>query len=380
MDNREAMIAEHSAAVLNGDHCQKPLGTEASGCQRMDYLSIDRGADVLTSAHEPVTASPPGVPVSPPKCYRQKGTVLEHLVYFCALATTSYIGVIVRIYLTKLSEWNGVTFFPSIAPEIVGTALMGFIGSHKNLLQVKHKAIYQGIATGLCGSITTFSSWNYEATVVLLQIDQDPVNYVTGGVKWGTTIILGLGMPFAALTFGQHAACLSPWNDQRLPLKIDDQPTRKCVTTEGITFIILWCLSIGIGITVTYHFSSFDLLFSIVFSALGTYIRWHLSPLNALFKSFKIGTFIVNVAGTWILGATVVTRRYLRASSEGDEIAFNVLVGMGTGFCGCLTTVSTLAVELSSLPIRGTYIYAICSIVLAHAGLVIIVGVYEWAV
>ncbi len=47
--------------------------------------------------------------------------------------------------------------------------------SPKKLLEVKSKVIYQGIATGLCGSITTFSSGNLEALNVLVQVDWDTV-------------------------------------------------------------------------------------------------------------------------------------------------------------------------------------------------------------
>lgn len=106
-------------------------------------------------------------------CYRQKAGWLEHVVYFCSLAIASYAGVVIRIYLSKIAQWNGVPLFPSFSAELVGTAIMGFIGAHQTSLASNHKALYQSMATGLCGSITTFSSWNFEAVQILLQIDQD---------------------------------------------------------------------------------------------------------------------------------------------------------------------------------------------------------------
>ena len=50
----------------------------------------------------------------------------------------------------------------------------GFIISHKRVLEKNHGAVYQAIATGLYGSITTFSSWNSEATSVLIQANEYP--------------------------------------------------------------------------------------------------------------------------------------------------------------------------------------------------------------
>ena len=316
------------------------------------------------------------------KCtsYRQKGTVIEHLVYFCALSVASYIGVVTRIYLALLAQWNGVPYFHSLYPEIVGTAIMGFIGSHKRLLQVKHKLFYQAVATGLCGSITTFSSWNSEAATILLQIDQQPADNVTRIVGWFTTLLLGIGMPIVALQFGKHIACLSPWSDQRLSTQEDSAPMKRYVIIEGAVFVIAWVVLTIIGVTVPFAVNRYDLLFSIVFSAFGTYTRWHLSPLNSAFEQFKLGTFIVNVLGSWVLGSVAVSKRYLATLGISEQdIVHHVLAGLGTGFCGCLTTVSTFAVELTTLSLRGTYLYALSSILLAQVGLIVIRGPYEWA-
>lgn len=376
--SRNATTTVHSTTVSfhAAESSNTPLGEDASVRQMSDYRSIERSREEQNTDNEDTTDSKDKTVC---KCYRQKGSLWEQLVYFCALSVASYVGVVARIYLAELAEWNGVPFFPSIYPEVVGTAIMGFISSHESLLQVKHKAVYQAIATGLCGSITTFSSWNSEAVTVLLQIDQVTVNNVTRVIGWLTIILLGLGMPFAAFSFGKHVACLSPWNDQRLlPDPTNNQPTRRCITMEGFAFVIIWMLFTTIGIVIPYHFNRLDLLFSIVFSAFGTYVRWHLSPLNSAFTSFKLGTFIVNVLGAWVLGAAVVSRRYLGSSLESDDIVLQMLIGLGTGFCGCLTTVSTFAVELTSLPLLSTYIYAFSSILLAQIGLIVIRGTYEW--
>ena len=312
-------------------------------------------------------------------CFRQKAGVIEHVVFFCALAVASYAGVVIRIYLSKLAQWNGVPLFPSLPAEFVGTAIMGFIAAHQKLLASRHKPLYQAMATGLCGSITTFSSWNSEAVQVLLQIGQDPPDNVTRIIGWATTLVLGIAMPIGALLFGSHLAHLSPWSDVWQQEKDLEQDVSKFLARlEGIIFVVLWVFLTCLGVVLPHHFSRLDLMFSIIFAIFGTYLRWHLAPLNSVFTNFKLGTFIVNVGGSLCLGATVVAKSHLSEQLGSEYLGVHVLSGVATGFCGCLTTVSTFAVELTSLSLVWSYVYAASSILLAQLGLVIIRGVYEW--
>ena len=317
-------------------------------------------------------------------CYRQRASFTEHVIYFCALAVASYAGVVIRIYLAKLAQWNGVPLFPSLSAEVVGTAIMGFIGAHKGLLADNHKPVYQAIATGLCGSITTFSSWNSEAVEILLQVDHEehPDN-ATRIIGWASTLILGVGMSIAALLFGRHLAHLSPRSDVRTTgenVREIHTSSKFFVKLEGALFVIAWSLLTCLIPILCYFLFRFELLFSIIFASIGTYVRWHLAPLNSLFKHFKLGTFLVNVGGSWILGATLVARKHLFSRLGEGHVGLLVLSGMATGFCGCLTTVSTFAVELTSLSLVWSYVYAFSSILSAQLGLVVIRGVYQWTV
>ena len=314
-------------------------------------------------------------------CYRQKASFTDHVVYFCALAVASYIGVVTRVYLSRLSKWNGVPLFPSFSAELVGTAIMGFIAAHTKLLAIKHKAVYQAIATGLCGSITTFSSWNSEAAEILLQIGQESPDNATRVIGWVTILILGVGMPVAALQFGRHLAHLSPLSDFKLQGENEQENSsvqKCCVKLESITFVVSWIMLTCLGIAIPYHLSQLKLMFSIIFAPFGSYLRWHLAPLNSIFTNFKLGTFIVNVGGSWILAGTLVAKAHLSGVVGPQHLGVLALSGLGTGFCGCLTTVSTFAGELKSLSLVGSYVYAIVSILLAQLGMVIVRGTYEW--
>ena len=253
---------------------------------------------------------------------------------------------------------------------------MGFIVSHKTLLSPSF--LYTAIATGLCGSITTFSSWNLEAVSTLLQIGQFSPNNGSWVVGWATTLLLGLGMSWAALILGQQLAALSPWADNKKREKKEGGKENflcKYRFAEGCVFVFLWVVLTAIVVALPYVLGKTDLVFSGVLASLGTYLRWHLSPLNSVFKHFKLGTFLVNVVGGWML-AGIVSLRTLY-TEEGD-LLHDVLTGMVTGWCGCLTTVSTFAVELSSLPLGASYIYACTSIAFTQVGIILVRGTLQW--
>jgi hypothetical protein len=55
-----------------------------------------------------------------------------------------------------------------------------------------------------------------------------------------------------------------------------------------------------------------------------------------------------------------------------------ILYGLLTGFCGGLTTVSTLVKELDSLPVTEAYIYSITTHSLSQIGILLILNIYTY--
>lgn len=298
-------------------------------------------------------------------CYRQRGRLDEHIVYFCSLSVATYVGLFTRVYFTELSKWNGVPLFTSLYPQMVGSVIMGFVISHKVLLS--HFFLYQAIATGLCGSITAFSAWNSEAVSSLLQTGQVPPGNTARIFGWATTLLLGLGMSAGALTIGRHLASLSPWADSKLKNKpvLSSNHLSNVRTVEGDVFVCVWIVSSVLIIVIPYILERRDLVFSCLLATIGTYIRWHLSPLNSALKSRHLPG-----QRSWLLvaGRCGICQGPARegriASRHPDRCGHS-------GLCGCLTTVSTFAVELSALSTyttRPSYIYAASSIGVAQVG------------
>lgn len=68
-------------------------------------------------------------------------------------------------------------------------------------------------------------------------------------------------------------------------------------------------------------------------------------------SAFPWGTFVVNVAGSFLLGA-------LLAGASGHVVAL-----LGTGFCGALTTYSTFGYETVRLVEEGAYRPALANVI-----------------
>ena len=315
------------------------------------------------------------------KCrFIQKASCVDHVAYFCALSVSAYLGMLARVYLSELVAWNGLPLFPSFYPEVVGTTIMGALLSHKEILERSHKLTYQALTTGLCGSLTTFSSWNNDAATVLIQYGNDDADNVTRVLGWATILIVGFGMPVVALKFGEHLGFLSPWADYHRTVEDVRSPHRSnkiLKAFEVATYISLWLATTVVAVVIPLIlYGRHDFMFSFVLASLGAYLRWHLSPWNTLSHHFRLGTFVANTLGTWLLGTAYLLDHH-HEEEAGAEVK-GLLYGMTAGFCGCLTTVSTFAVELHALTLPSAYLYGLVSVLVAQVGLVAIRGAYWW--
>ena len=108
------------------------------------------------------------------------------------------------------------------------------------------------------------------------------------------------------------------------------------------------------------------IIFMALFGAVGALVRFHLggyvhSSVNSALaseKHFPFGTLFVNIGGTFLLG-------YLTGLSIHGELNPFVLAVLGTGFCGALTTFSTLAVDIQRFIRDGRYIHAALDLILS---------------
>lgn len=114
---------------------------------------------------------------------------------------------------------------------------------------------------------------------------------------------------------------------------------------------------------------------ALLFAYPGTLCRYFLSvQVNPLKPSFPWGTLIANAFGTALLGAFHV----LQGTHVSPRVC-GLLQGLEDGFCGCLTTVSTFAVELHALQVRHAVRYALVSWAVGQLLLLVIMGPAFWS-
>jgi len=257
--------------------------------------------------------------------------------------------------------------------------------------------LYIGLATGFCGCFTSFSSFIRDIFLALSNnlpsplnhpVDYNPVTSSTsstvgrnGGYSFMAllaVIIITISLCMAGLFVGAHIAiALEPFTPS-LPFNF----CRKSIDRAAI--VLAWGCWIGAIFLAIFppdrHEPSPEIwrgraVFAIVFAPIGCLSRFYASIyLNGKLPAFPLGTFVVNILGTAILGMSYD----LQHVPLGDVVGCQVLQGIEDGFCGCLTTVSTWVSELSSLRRRNAYRYGTASVVVALCFLIIIMGSLRW--
>lgn len=105
--------------------------------------------------------------------------------------------------------------------------------------------------------------------------------------------------------------------------------------------------------------------FAIIFigGVFGTLLRYELSLLPSQPSHFPLGIFVANIIGTFILGIVIF---YIDEFEPPSPIAWRLL--LGTGFCGGLTTFSTLCAGVVSETVHLGAFYATQYLLLSTSG------------
>ncbi|KAH8803658.1 CrcB-like protein [Xylogone sp. PMI_703] len=251
--------------------------------------------------------------------------------------------------------------------------------------------LYIGLTTGFCGSFTSFSSFIRDVFFELanlpsaVHIPDSSTPSRNGGHSFMAlvaVIIMTVSICLSGLKFGAHLAIGVEKFTPPLPRFLTRRNFDRCAA------VFSWGLWLGSVLMVIWPPDQTwrgEALFAIVFSPLGCVMRFYLSIwMNSFIAGFPLGTFTVNILGTAILGMCWDLQHSslhtAGGSIGGGLVGCQVLQGIQDGFCGCLTTISTWVLELTSLRRRHAYIYGGVSVVSGMAILVIIIGSLIWSV
>lgn len=340
----------------------------------------------------------------------------SYLVFF------SILGTLARVGLTALTTYPGIPVFSTVWANFGGSFIMGFLTEDRMLfrdewgvatydqqiaqskksddeesngrptvdLVAAKKAhlstkktipLYIGLATGFCGSFTSFSTFIRDVFLAMSNemhapgVPNSPVSR-NGGYSFMallSVMMTDISLSLAGYFMGMHLAMALDGITPSLPFKL----TRGVLDNAGV--ILGWGCWIGavfMAIFPPHDAWRGQILFSLIFAPLGCLLRFYLSMhLNAKVASFPLGTFTANILGTAILGMAWDIAHV----DDGGMIGCQVMQGLEDGLCGCLTTVSTWVAELSGLRKRHSYIYGAASVVTALVLLICIMGGLRWS-
>ncbi|CAI5526489.1 unnamed protein product [Closterium sp. Naga37s-1] len=382
-------------------------------------LAASPPAAIVVAA--PAAAQPPLPEIQVPEEDERLEPWLAHVSVLVHLATFAIIGVLIRYGLEVLfgPEVAHVTddeqtVFIDLPANIAGSFIMGVVG----VAAKRHIAAYSehlaiGLATGLCGCITTFASWNQRMLAILASglWVRALAGYIVGACALPlsacvvTSLLLcacaalsvsvhspllpicqpapmfspipallpppllcwhaGAALPFVSLMAGIDFADGIKWqikraNDRRTargkpPLRA---PRSDHFDRRWASLLLFFCLSVFL-VTAAAIGTALDdwssktrrLWFACVVAAPGAWLRWYLSWLNG-------GAVGKGRWWQWVPVGTVaanVSASVLEAALSTVVLAYNsvesvLAVGaIQLGFLGSLSTVSTLMVEVLAL-------------------------------
>ncbi|KAL3809728.1 hypothetical protein ACHAXA_011323 [Cyclostephanos tholiformis] len=289
------------------------------------------------------------------------------------------------------SMQHGGALFIDMPANMLGCLIMGyFVGypskdrddypdwlalpclSHGHSLQLDG-SLHLGIKTGLCGSLTTYSSWN---TQMVLMMDGTANPYL-GSQIFASLFGYVLGYQASSVSY-RVGRTLGTWSspDKRgNPHVLDIAPTSSCERkfrsrchhdhhlrwiTPMLLFVIVGTL-IGLYVAgdaywgIPYYR---ELWIGSLFAPTGTLLRYRLSALNSRLGIrgeywFPAGTLLANLLGC-IISAAITAWIIARSSTDEEGGAqqswmIQILNAISLGVAGCLSTVSTYVKECVEL-------------------------------
>ncbi|KAF9736674.1 hypothetical protein PMIN06_002706 [Paraphaeosphaeria minitans] len=381
----------------------------------------------------PGRAAPSSVTAFPTRACHRPDQTPSHSPLATELYTISYLivfsifGTLARLAVQWLTFYPGApATFPVLWANFAGTLFMGFLSQDTRLfreewgqraptlprtppsdeeeaLEQKNSAashakvkktipLYIGLATGFCGSFTSFSSFMRDVFLAFLDDLRYPNIGATAGRDDGYSFMAGLAVviitvavSYSALKVGAHVALLLDRFTPTLPFRA----TRTFV--DPIVVFIAWGAWLGAIFLAIWppdrHASNEtwrgQAILACVFAPLGCLLRFYVSlKLNPISPSFPLGTFVVNIFGTAVLGMAYDLQHVQIGGSGvgGGREGCQVLQGIMDGFDGCLTTVSTWILEIDTLKRSHAWKYAFASIAAGCAVLVVVMGSVRWSI
>jgi len=243
---------------------------------------------------------------------------------------------------------------------------MGFCLALKVPISERYTPLYVALTTGFCGSLTTFSSWQYDVFSSWTNSAHASRDWLRDVVDGITKLVFTLMISMSSVSFGSYLAQITRSYFPRLPTP---RPAIRCALS-GVG-ILIYAATFPAYAKLPPSYRS-QAAASLLFSFPGTLSRYLLAlSMNKIMNKIPLGTMTANVIGTGLLGVFHVLQN---KHPHVPPHACSTLQGLIDGFCGALTTISTFAVELNAMEgSRYAWIYGGISVILSQLLLVVII-------
>ena len=173
--------------------CRLSLGS-------IESLPLDVGAHLPVPLEADEGETDQSTITEAPVTTKRKTPPRSQIITPALIIILSILGLYIRLGLIYIETFAGQQIFSLAWPQFIGCLLMGLFVSARPWIDhgfikdgSKYKGhwsgpfVYAGLASGLCGSITSFSSWSVGMFVELIntsKVDRFPLQNVGGLNQW----------------------------------------------------------------------------------------------------------------------------------------------------------------------------------------------------
>lgn len=348
----------------------------------------------------------------------------------------SILGTLARLGVEALARYPNVPFTSTVLwANVFGSLFLGFLTEDRRIFReewgvfdsnrnsfnpadeetasVRSRAkrnhtrvkktipLFIGLATGFCGSFSSFSSFMRDSFLALTNDlpapspgypvaspPDHPLHPRNGGYSFMAVVGMLISQPALSISgyhVGAHIALAVDPIIPTLPFRF----IRRILDPLAVLLAFgCWLGAVLLTIFPANHYRwRASATLALVFSPVGCLFRFYASKyLNARLPWFPLGTFSVNMFGTAVLGMCWDLQHapsIVGADPNPHSLSYAgcaVLQGVIDGFCGATTTVSTWVAELSALRRGNGYVYGVVSMGLGLTLLVCTMGAMGWTV
>lgn len=331
--------------------------------------------------------------------------LLDQALIYMSFALYGICGVLIRQGLDKLTVFPGSQYGGVLWANFGGSLFMGFLIHDKvwtaAIMDIANQAhrrknrsyktkgqipLYILMTTGVCGSVTSFSSFMTELffltsnTATLGPNHVDYPNPAYGIMVFLSYLIITMCVSCGGFFVGKHIA-----DDLANRLSVEKQRwfSKYEFVFELVSAVLGVCAWIIMLVLTIVKPNWRYWTFSCVFGPLGVFFRfWCSKYLNPISKTFFWGTFAANISGTILINMFCILEL---GKKPGTDIAIirsslqnSVLLALENGLCGNFTTISSFISELTGLKTRNAYIYGGSTVIIAWCITVLMLGSYTW--